>query len=100
MFSSQFGGLGLVHWSKLPFRGEWKSRNSDFKNVAGQLHPPPRASHESDVLLFLGWTWLKRQLVLQILETFLVISDLKNHCSRKYLLMKEEIWSIEVQEGQ
>ena len=83
LWGSHFQSVGgQDFWSKLAFRGEWKPRNSWFsKNGTGQYCAPLFA-------IFVEELEEKPSILLQNLN-FLVISDQKNHCSKK-LLEKEE----------
>ena len=49
-----------------------KAETLIFENVAWQLHPPPRASHESDVIAIFGKDFMKRQLLLQIFRSLVI----------------------------
>ena len=68
-----------------------KAETLIFKNVVWQLHPPPRASHESDVSAIFWKGLYEKTTYAPDLRSFGDFSDSKNHCSRKHLLYEERI---------
>ena len=91
LWGSHFQSVGgQDFWSKLAFRGEWKPRNSWFsKNGTGQYCAPLFSQIWKSLSPFLLRDLREKPSILLQNLNFLVISDQKNHCSKK-LLEKEE----------